>query len=127
MGLLHHSAVGTGQGVELACMLVGVASDSAVVMHTWRSAGACSDRAWVAQRDPGCKRQVVVVPYRASLAVRDMHKEDSKHIRESTDLPHMGVAELVVAQEGRRVPIVVVAGVGLAGTSDCTVCLDMAK
>jgi hypothetical protein len=66
VGLLRHSGVGTGQGVELACMLVGVASDPSVVMHTWRWVGAWSeDRAWAAQRDLGCNH-VVVVPYRAS-------------------------------------------------------------
>jgi len=58
-----------------------------------------------------------------------MHREDMHiHIRgELTGLPHMGAAELAVAQEGLYVVIVAVAGPGLAGTSACTVCLDMAN
>jgi hypothetical protein len=57
-----------------------------------------------------------------------MHKDMRKHIHEWTDLPHMGAAELAVAQEGRHVEIVAAAAAaGLAGTSDCTVCPDMAK
>jgi len=61
--------------------------------------------------------------------VQDMHREDMHiHIRgELTGLPHMGAAELAVAQEGLYVVIVAVAGPGLVGTSACTVCLDMAN
>lgn len=61
--------------------------------------------------------------------VQDMHREDTHtHIRgELTGLPHMGVAAWAVAQEELYVVIVAVAGPGLAGTSACTVCLDMAN
>jgi hypothetical protein len=88
----------------------------------------------------------VVAPYQASWAakhikdissgtnvddgpVQDTHRVDMcTHIRGvSMDLPRTGAAELVVAQEGRYVVIVVAGAAVLAGTSACTVCPGMAK
>jgi hypothetical protein len=60
--------------------------------------------------------------------VRDTHNVDMRtYSGESMDLPRMGAAELVVAQEGLYVVIVVAVAAAQAGTSECTVCPGMAN
>ena len=60
--------------------------------------------------------------------VQDTHSVDIRtYSGESMDLPRMGAAELAVAQEGLYVVIVVGVAAAQAGTSECTVCPDMAK
>lgn len=60
--------------------------------------------------------------------VLDTHSVDMRtYTGGSMDLPRMGAAELVAAQEGLHVAIVVAVAAEQAGTSECTVCPGMAN
>jgi hypothetical protein len=95
--------------------------------------------------DPECKPQGVAGPSSAVGYVTQKNTKDTgrqgdepdqdsrrgdrhKHIHEeSTDLLRKGAAELVVGQEDPYVGTVAAVALGLAGTSACSVYLDMAK